>query len=170
MMGETATQTRYRVEGMDCAGCAAKIDTAVRRLPGILDVAVSATAGIMTVHYNGASDPAAIERAVTGLGYGLAAASNAAGTIPSDEHKQDQGPDQHQQDIRPIDGPWWKTPKALLTATSGAALILAWGLGVLLPPVAPWPFIVAMLVGLVPIARRAFTGPLGLAHRFRSKC
>ena len=156
MMGERATQTRYRVEGMDCAGCAAKIDTAVRRLPGILDVAVSATAGTMTVHYSGASDPAAIERAVTGLGYGIASASNAAGTIPSEEHKQDQGPDQHQHDIRPIDGPWWKTPKALLTATSGAALILAWGLGVLLPTVAPWLFIVAMLVGLVPIARRAF--------------
>lgn len=155
-MGETAAQTRYRVEGMDCAACAAKIDTAVRRLPGIVDVAVSATAGTMTVHYSGANDPAAIERAVTGLGYGIAAASNAAGPIPSDEHKHDHGPDQRRQGISPIDGPWWKTPKALLTATSGAALVLAWGLGVLLPPVAPWLFIVAMLVGLVPIARRAF--------------
>ena len=37
-MTETTTQTRYRVEGMDCAGCATKIDTAVRRMPGVEDV------------------------------------------------------------------------------------------------------------------------------------
>ena len=43
-MTEAATQTRFRVEGMDCAGCATKIDTAVRRLPGIADVTVSVTA------------------------------------------------------------------------------------------------------------------------------
>ena len=40
-----ATQTRYRVEGMDCASCASKIDTAVRRMPGVTDVSVSVTAG-----------------------------------------------------------------------------------------------------------------------------
>ena len=55
-MTDAATQIRYRVEGMDCAGCAAKIDTAVRRLPGIEEVSVSATAGAMTVRHNGQSD------------------------------------------------------------------------------------------------------------------
>jgi Cd2+/Zn2+-exporting ATPase len=35
-----AIQTRYRVEGMDCASCASKIDTAVRRMPGVEDVNV----------------------------------------------------------------------------------------------------------------------------------
>src|SRR3954466_15388020 len=29
-------RTRYRVSGMDCASCAAKIDTGLRRLPGTL--------------------------------------------------------------------------------------------------------------------------------------
>ena len=33
-MSGAETRTRYRVEGMDCAACAAKIDTAVRRVPG----------------------------------------------------------------------------------------------------------------------------------------
>ena len=27
-------ETRYRVTGMDCAGCGSKVDTAVRKLPG----------------------------------------------------------------------------------------------------------------------------------------
>ena len=43
-------QTRFRVDGMDCASCAAKIDIAVRRLPGVEDVNVSVAAATMTVH------------------------------------------------------------------------------------------------------------------------
>jgi Zn2+/Cd2+-exporting ATPase len=77
-MADAATQTRYRMEGMDCAACAAKIDTAVWRLPGIEDVAVSATVGRMTVRHNGQSDLAELERAVTSLGYGIASAESAA--------------------------------------------------------------------------------------------
>ncbi len=73
-------QTRYQVEGMDCAGCAAKIDTAVRRLPGIEEVSVSATAGTMTVRHNSQSDLTKLERAVTGLGYGIAPADRQAGS------------------------------------------------------------------------------------------
>ena len=73
MMAEAVRQIRYRVEGMDCAGCAAKIDTAVRRLPGIEKV--SATAGTMTVRHNGQSDLTQLKRAVTGLGYGIVRAS-----------------------------------------------------------------------------------------------
>ena len=34
-------QTRFKIGGMDCASCAAKIDTAVRRLEGVADVSVS---------------------------------------------------------------------------------------------------------------------------------
>lgn len=60
-MSEAATQTRYRVDGMDCGGCAAKIDTAVRRMPGVADVAVSVAAGTLTVHHAAAGDLAAIE-------------------------------------------------------------------------------------------------------------
>ena len=41
--------TRFRVEGMDCASCAAKIDTAVRRFAGVSDVSVSVTAGSMAI-------------------------------------------------------------------------------------------------------------------------
>ena len=67
------TQNRYRVGGMDCAGCASKIDTAVRRLPGVSDVSVSVTAGTMTVTHSAASALApAIAQCVTGLGYTLA--------------------------------------------------------------------------------------------------
>ena len=39
---------------MDCASCAAKIDTAVRRLDGVADVSVSVTGASMTVSHGGA--------------------------------------------------------------------------------------------------------------------
>jgi Cd2+/Zn2+-exporting ATPase len=161
-MADVETQTRYRVEGMDCAGCAAKIDTAVRRLPGIEEVSVSATAGTMTVRHNGRSDLTQLERAVTGLGYGIAPAdrSNGSGHHGDAEHNHaehdDDGSELHGHDHGPMNGPWWKSAKAKLTAASGLALVVAYGVGKLVPDIALWAFIAAMLVGLVPIARRAF--------------
>ena len=61
-------QSRYRVEGMDCASCATKIDTAARRVPGVEDVSVSVTAGTMTVSHRPDSDLTTLEKRVTGLG------------------------------------------------------------------------------------------------------
>ena len=155
-MTGAATQTRYRVEGMDCAGCAAKIDTAVRRLPGVEEVSVSATAGTMTVRHNGQSDLNQLERAVTGLGYGIAPADRAAVAHRPGHASPDDAPELHSHDHGPTTGPWWKSPKAKLTAAAGLALIVAYGVGKLVPAVAPWAFNAAMLFGLVPIVRRAF--------------
>ncbi|PMU89993.1 heavy metal-associated domain-containing protein, partial [Pseudomonas sp. GP01-A4] len=71
-MTKHSQQSRYRVDGMDCASCAAKIDTAVRRVPGVEDVSVSATAGTMTVrHGDDEAVGPAITKTVTGLGYKL---------------------------------------------------------------------------------------------------
>ncbi|RYG20226.1 MAG: hypothetical protein EON96_01420, partial [Caulobacteraceae bacterium] len=40
-MSAETIESRYRVTGMDCAGCGRKIDTAMRRLVGVEDVSVS---------------------------------------------------------------------------------------------------------------------------------
>lgn len=66
-----AETTRYRVTGMDCPSCAAKIEKAVRSV-GVEDVKVSTATQIMTLHVD---DPDTrlpeVERAVTGIGYQL---------------------------------------------------------------------------------------------------
>ena len=62
-------QARFRIGGMDCASCAAKIDTAIRRIDAVEDVAVSVTAGTMTVKHRQSADMKAIEKRVSGLGY-----------------------------------------------------------------------------------------------------
>lgn len=63
---------RYRVTGMDCPSCAAKIEKATRAVGGVEDVKVSIASQVMTLRLDdaGAWLPE-IERAVTGLGYRL---------------------------------------------------------------------------------------------------
>ena len=60
----TSTDTRFRVTGMDCAACAAKVEAATRRVAGVEGVSVSVTAGTMTVQHSGA-DLTQIARKVT---------------------------------------------------------------------------------------------------------
>ena len=65
----TAEPIRYRVTGMDCASCAAKIEKAARGV-GVEDVKVSTATQIMTLR----TQPgrlAEVERAVTEIGYQL---------------------------------------------------------------------------------------------------
>jgi Co/Zn/Cd efflux system component/copper chaperone CopZ len=63
---------RYRVTGMDCPSCAAKIEKAARGVGGVEEVKVSITSQLMTLRLEGAEARLPeIERAVTGLGYRL---------------------------------------------------------------------------------------------------
>ncbi|AVA25527.1 MULTISPECIES: heavy metal translocating P-type ATPase [unclassified Rhizobium] len=185
-------EARYRVSGMDCASCAAKIDTAVRRMPGVEDVSVSVTAGTMTVRHDETSNLTAIEKKVTGLGYSLAPLAGKAERALS-EHRHDHHDHDHDHhhnhdshdhsshdhadhdhhdhavkeieglhghDHTPTDGPWWASRKGRLTIVSGAALVAAYAIGHLVPSISSYAFVVAMLVGLVPIARRAVMAAL----------
>ncbi|MBY5371666.1 heavy metal translocating P-type ATPase [Rhizobium leguminosarum] len=195
------SETRYRVGGMDCAGCATKIDTAVRRVAGVADVSVSVMAGTMTVRHDGSSDLKVIERKVTGLGYSVAplAGSAAPAHTQGSQHRHDhdhgdhaghdhgyEGHDHaghdhdhanhdhashdhdgekeieglHGHDHAPMAGPWWQSKKGRLTILAGVALVVAYAVGHLVPAIASYAFIVAMLIGLVPIARRAIIAAL----------
>ncbi len=135
---------------MDCAGCVAKIDTAVRRLPGVTGLEVSLMSGVMTVQHGSNDDLGAVKKTVTALGYTVA---------PLRDAKQDdsQAKGAGEGDPKPS-GPWWNSGKGRLTIASGAALVVAFGVGKLFPATTSWVFILAMLVGLVPIARRAIAG------------
>lgn len=147
------TSTRYRVSGMDCAACATKIQNAVGRLPDVSGVDVSVTAGTMKVAHGGPAPWPAISEAVRSLGYGVS-------PMPGDvlPGGNERGPDSGEAHAHtdPGDGPWWKSRKALLTFASGGALALAYLVGLAVPSVGHWAFLVGMLVGLVPIARRAW--------------
>ena len=125
-------QTRYRVTGMDCASCAAKIETAARRIQGVEGVSVAVTAGTMLVRHQDGSDLAVLEKTVRGLGYGIAADQGANKSDHPDTHQREDGHEPeaegqasglHDHSGEMADGPWWRQPKALLAIASGAALV-----------------------------------------------
>jgi Cd2+/Zn2+-exporting ATPase len=174
---------------MDCASCAAKIDMALRRAPGVAEVNVSVPAGTVTVAHDGAVAPTALAQRIAALGYKVTGhgPADVAGAVstPRDlghhdgccghdhaqerhhdhahghEHRHDDGDEAsmglhgHLHDHGAIDGPWWKSGRGLLTIACGLALVAAYAVGRALPSTEQWAFILAMAVGLVPIARRA---------------
>ncbi|PIK72348.1 heavy metal translocating P-type ATPase, partial [Methylobacterium frigidaeris] len=99
-----ASSTCLRVSGMDCASCAAKVETAVRRLPGIESVDVSVATETLTVRHGPGTSAGAIAATVRGLGYGA------------------EDPDAAASGEQVADLPWWRAPKALLAFACGAAL------------------------------------------------
>ncbi len=64
---------RYRVTGMDCSSCAAKIENAARAFAGVQEVRVSIASQEMTLRLDDKAAPLLeLERTITGLGYQLA--------------------------------------------------------------------------------------------------
>ncbi|TCQ81716.1 Cd2+/Zn2+-exporting ATPase [Ochrobactrum sp. BH3] len=141
-----ANSFRFQVDGMDCASCAAKIDTAVRRVGGVQDVSVSVTNGTMIVNHDGSANPDEIAARVTGLGYKASAQSAATRTskpIAPEKPKR-----------------WWQSSKGQMMLACGGGLVVAYIVGHLYPPIALWAFTAAMLIGLIPIAKRAYSAAI----------
>ncbi|RCS23085.1 cadmium-translocating P-type ATPase [Phyllobacterium salinisoli] len=137
---------------MDCASCAAKIDTAVRRIRGVEDVTVSVATQSMTVLHQDSVAAGTIMREVGRLGYGIipsggGGTSNTVGEAASRHHE--------------AGGHSWKpSQRAALILTSCAALLAAYALGKAVPALESWAFLAALLIGWIPIARRAVMATL----------
>ncbi|MBN8914569.1 MAG: cadmium-translocating P-type ATPase [Rhizobiales bacterium] len=194
-------QTRYRVSGMDCASCAAKIEAVASRLDGVAEASVSVAAATLVVRHVSGADLSALPARLKPMGYGLALANAEPARVPAPvsahdaccghDHASDLGshdrgghdhadhshadhdhaghdhsghPDltataaghDHAQGAEMGAGGLWSNGKLRLTLATGAAFAAAFLAGLVLPQVQTPLFIAAMLVGLVPIARRAF--------------
>ena len=134
----TPTPTTLRVQGMDCGGCERKVEAALTRLNHVEEVSASSVTGsVRLTALPGKTLPhAEIESTITALGYQVIdeSANTAEATTRT---------------------PWWKTPKGRLVLVSGVLLALAWALKFAWPSLGTWPFVVATVVGLVPIVQRA---------------
>ena len=68
-----------RIEGMDCADCASKVEAAVGQQPGVLASAVSFAAGTLRLEYEpGRVSRSAISDVISGLGYAVVDAQRPA--------------------------------------------------------------------------------------------
>ncbi len=142
----TAVDLKFSIEGMDCAACATKIETAIRRLPGASDVAVSYGQGSLSLKL----DEDRTSRQV------VAARIKALGYTARDREDSSAGP-------RPLvdtaDRPW-PSAKGRLVIATGALMALAYVISHVEPRWSDAAYSIAALVGLVPIARRGLAGAM----------
>ena len=79
---------QYNVTGMSCAACSARVEKAVKKVPGVTSCSVSLLTNSMGVE--GTASPAAILSAVQEAGYGAspknASASKTSGAAPTSTH------------------------------------------------------------------------------------
>lgn len=164
---------KYRVEGMDCGSCASKIETALGRLPSVSGVRVNSNTGSLVLQIaDSATRPADVEQVVTRLGFKInvitpaatapttdASSKGAAINSQSNDHSNTAsdhaGHGEHLMGI--ADGKtWWQTAKGQLVIASGVALTIAFILSYVAPSIGNWAYVIATLIGTVPVARRAF--------------
>jgi Cd2+/Zn2+-exporting ATPase len=128
-------RTVVRVEGMDCASCAVMIEKRVRQLPGVHRATVNFAAGRLDAEHDASVAVEQLEEAVRDAGYGVGEAREVERT------------------------PFWRTPRALLTAAS--ALLFAVGAVLHLASAPEFarvvPYAAAILVGGLPIFRAALS-------------
>ncbi|MGR3565057.1 MAG: heavy metal translocating P-type ATPase [Heliomarina sp.] len=171
MADGSAGQREWRVTGMDCGSCAAKVRGAVERLPGVegVDVALMAERLRLTLDETQTS-PECIEKAVRGVGFGIspkgARPEKPKGGFVLPDGAFPDAPEAVEIDREPeeITGPdddaptsWLKTSKGRLVLGTGVLLAAAWASRLVLPAeIAHWAFVLATLVGIAPVARRAF--------------
>jgi cation transport ATPase len=117
-----SSTARFRVQGMDCASCVAKIETAVRRVEGVGDVKVGLQSETLTVGFTGAPRNGAVERAVRSRGFRVAPLTAGGSSTPAgsanDSPASDHG-DSHDDHTRLIDGAWWRSAKGRVVVRPG---------------------------------------------------
>ncbi len=141
-----ASPLRLQIEGMDCAACALKIETAMKRLPGVSDINVSYSAGTLALNVDpDRTSQRTIEEKIRALGYQPAGPAPEARTaLPTKRVRE----------------PWWQGTKARLVFMTGVLFAAAFVASFFLPEWDTSLYAGAALVSVVPFARRAVAGAL----------
>ncbi|EAQ04655.1 Heavy metal-(Cd/Co/Hg/Pb/Zn)-translocating P-type ATPase [Pseudooceanicola batsensis HTCC2597] len=171
MADGSAGQREWRVTGMDCGSCAAKVRGAVERLPGVADVDVALMAERLRLTLDESqTPPERIEKAVRGVGFGIAPKGarpekpkggfvlpNGAFPDAAERSATDSEPQENDEPAEEAPRSWMKSSKGRLVIGTGALLAAAWASRLIFPAeIAHWVFVLATLVGIVPVAQRAF--------------
>ena len=153
----SGTMAKYAVRGMDCAACAAKIEAAVSRLPGVSDARVGLQSETLSLRLASPEVGAKVEQAVSALGYTISArlSPGQSSHDRQDRHGDADGQD-HSDHAKPIEGAWWESSKGILVIVTGLAIAFAYLERNLLPYGSHFIFLAACAIGAFPVARRAF--------------
>ncbi|ATJ89342.1 ATPase [Acetobacter senegalensis] len=138
----------WRITGMDCPACAAKIQKVLIRKVGLTNVELSSITETLRLNIDEKhTEKRDVEAAVKALGYGIEPiASEQSPSTPATTSLPDS-----------TSRTWYQTAKGRQVLLSGVLLSTAWGATLFLPSdLQSWPFVAACLAGLLPVAYRAF--------------
>ncbi len=140
---------QYHIEGMDCASCVGKIETALARMPDVSDIQLNFTTEKLTLTLapNGSTQFSDVEKTIKRLGFGISAMTNQS--TASNSSRQSVIAQQR----------WWQSRKGKQVVGVGILMGVAYALSLLFPDYGMWAFAVAIIVGVFPFVRKA----LGLA-------
>lgn len=146
---------KMHVEGMDCASCASKIETALKRLPGVSDIEVNPTTGLLRLDLDeDRTRLADVTSRIRMLGY----------TPHAEDHGHGRdgggGAHRHFHDHSDVDGAWWKGRKARLVLLTGLLFALAASTAYFLPEHETVLYAVAAGLSVLPFLRRAIAGAM----------
>ncbi|MBI6547220.1 zinc/cadmium/mercury/lead-transporting ATPase [Xenorhabdus lircayensis] len=130
----TANQRfNWIIHGMDCPSCAGKIENAVKKLPEAKQVKVLFTTEKLVVDSD-VDIRAAVEHAVKQAGFEIKETDSVSKLPPAVSH--------------------WKTFSPILILT--ALMFISWGVSKVNAPAGQIAFIITTLIGLYPVATKAF--------------
>ncbi|WP_298738310.1 heavy metal translocating P-type ATPase [uncultured Psychrobacter sp.] len=137
---------QYHIEGMDCASCVGKIETALTRMPGVSDVQLNfATQKLaLTLAPDATTEVKDIEGTIKRLGFGMSELTEQQDAVVGHDANVD---DQY----------WWQTMKGKQVIGIGLLMSAAYMLSLVFPAYGAWAFIIAVVIGVLPFARKALT-------------
>src|SRR5690606_25156379 len=129
---------QYHIEGMDCASCVGKIETALSRMPGVSDIRLNfATESLeLTLTPDAATQPGDIEKAIKSLGFGVYARTSQESTSNTDSDNQATAQR------------WWQTRKGKQVVGLGMLMGAAYLLALFFPAYGGWLFAAAVVIGV----------------------
>ncbi len=139
---DTNQSVKLHVEGMDCASCSIKIENAMKRIIGITETHVNINASTVTL--SGDFDHDAATKAISKLGF-----------IVHEKQRPGHDHNHSHEDPADIGKSWWQTSKGKRVIISGILVSVAFVLETTFPALGNWPFMIATIVALLPVAKRA---------------
>jgi len=145
----TPPNVSMRVEGMDCASCVGKIETALARMVGVSDARINFTAETLelTLASGVPTQLGDIEKTIKSLGFGVSdvrrhdGSDTGAVSVPATSIQNRR---------------WWQTKKGKHVIGLGVLMASAYAMTLLLPLYGEWIFAAAVIAGVTPFARKAF--------------
>ena len=136
---------QYHIEGMDCASCVGKIETALARMPDVSDIQLNFTTEKLTLTLapNGSTQFSDVEKTIKRLGFGISATTDQS--IAANSSRQSATEQQR----------WWQSRKGKQVVGVGILMGVAYALSLLFPDYGMWAFAVAVIVGVFPFVRKA---------------